>query len=47
MTSTMLSGEHDVRNRNLIGSSPQALTRPDLIDTGRFPSGPVIRRAAG
>jgi len=43
----LLSEEYDVRNRNLTGNIPQALTHLGLIDTALFLSGPVMQRASG
>jgi GH15 family glucan-1,4-alpha-glucosidase len=43
----LLSEEYDVRNRNLTGNIPQALTHLGLINTALFLSGSVIQRAGG
>ncbi len=43
----LLSEKYDVRNHNLIGNIPQALTHLGLINTALFLSGPVIQRAGG
>jgi hypothetical protein len=43
----LLSEEYDVRNRNLTGTIPQALTHLGLINTALFLSGPVIQRVGG
>jgi len=43
----LLSEEYDVRNRNLTGNIPQALTHLGLINTALFLSGPVIQRVGG